>query len=631
MWIRCLLTTLFAFTVGANVAFADAPAVTLKQDTTSFTLTNALVTARVDKQSGDLLSLKYKNIEMLGNASGHPFGYWSHTPTRGGRTVTTVTIDPSNNHGDRAEVSVKGFYQGTALGVGPGGSVAADIEIRYTLGRNDSGIYTYSIFDHKPDYPATSVGEARFALKLNNDVFDYMTVDANRRREMITASDWSHGTQLNMKEVRRINTGKFKGQVEHKYDYSAVQFDTPAMGWSSTKQKIGFWCVNPTIEYLSGGPTKVELNAHRDAVFSTNPNAGASPTILNYWRGSHYGGSRCDIAAGEAWTKIIGPFLLYCNAGPSPNAMWKDALQAANREAKAWPYGWVSGVDYPTKNQRGTVYGRITLNDSSSPSDKMSHLLVGLTQDKSPSGESIDWQTDAKQYQFWVRADNGGRFTIPNVRPGTYSLHAIADGVLGEFTKTEVIVSAGRKVNEGELRWTPIRHGRQLWEIGVPDRTAAEFLHGDHYWQWGLYNQYPTDFPKDVNFVIGQSDFRRDWNYCQCPREDRPQGTPWTITFDLPKATSGVATLRLSFAATSARSLQVALNGASVGTVGPLVDTATIRRDGIRGYWQERDVPFDAALLKQGKNVLTLTIPPGNVMSGIEYDYLRLELQEAKK
>ena len=40
---------------------------------------------------------------------------------------------------------------------------------------------------------------------------------------------------------------------------------------------------------------------------------------------------------------------------------------------------------------------------------------------------------------------------------------------------------------------------------------------------------------------------------------------------------------------------------------------------------------FDAALLKAGKNVLTLTIPPGSVMSGIEYDYLRLELQEPAK
>jgi rhamnogalacturonan endolyase len=73
----------------------------------------------------------------------------------------------------------------------------------------------------------------------------------------------------------------------------------------------------------------------------------------------------------------------------------------------------------------------------------------------------------------------------------------------------------------------------------------------------------------------------------------------------------------------------VNVNDQPAGTVGPLIDTASIRRDGIRGYWVEKEVAFDAGLLKAGTNVLKLTIPPGNVMSGVEYDYLRLELDEA--
>jgi rhamnogalacturonan endolyase len=40
-------------------------------------------------------------------------------------------------------------------------------------------------------------------------------------------------------------------------------------------------------------------------------------------------------------------------------------------------------------------------------------------------------------------------------------------------------------------------------------------------------------------------------------------------------------------------------------------------------------VPFDASLLKQGDNVLTLTVPAGPVNNGVIYDYLRLELDEA--
>ncbi len=65
-------------------------------------------------------------------------------------------------------------------------------------------------------------------------------------------------------------------------------------------------------------------------------------------------------------------------------------------------------------------------------------------------------------------------------------------------------VEAGKTTNLGELTWRPVRYGRQLWEIGVPNRSAEEFRHGDHYWQWGLYNLYPDEFPNDVDFVHRQ-------------------------------------------------------------------------------------------------------------------------------
>jgi len=635
------LAALCAAILGAAApSFAAPPAapVTLTQDATSFTLSNGQVTAKIAKESGDLVSLTYHGVETLGSAAGHPGAYWSHTPGRNARVTDTVTIAPAANGGARAEVAIKGVYQGTPLGSGPGGSVSADIEIRYALGRDDSGVYTYSIFDHKADYPATGIGEARFAAKLNDSVFDYMTIDANRRKEMITSYDWAHGTPLNMKEARLMTSGLYKGLVEHKYDYSAVQFQTPAFGWSSTARHIGLWFVNPTIEYLSGGPTKVELTAHRDATFTDDVTTPAVPVMLNYWRGSHYGGSSCVIAAGEAWTKVVGPFFIYCNAGTSHDGMWRDALAQADREASKWPYSWVAGVDYPHADERGTVRGQLVLKDPQAPGAKLPHLLVGLAHApyEAPDSrrEAVDWQLDAKYYEFWTRGGADGHFTIPNVRPGTYTLYAIADGVLGEFSRANVTVGPKQMLDLSTLDWTPVRQGRQLWEIGIPNRSAAEFRHGDDYWHWGLYNQYPKDFPKDVDFVIGKSDFRRDWNYAQVPRAPDETGkgigpaTTWSVTFSLRSAPKGQATLRLALAATTAKQIQVTVNGQPAGDTGPLPDNGTIRRDGIQGYWRERDISFDAALLKSGTNVLQLTIPEGNVMNGIEYDYLRLELAE---
>ncbi len=691
--------------------------VTVSEDDSAFTLDNGIVTAMVGKRSGDLLSLKYKGLEMLDAQNRQP-GYWSHNAARG-EQHTGITIEPASNGGARGEVSIKGISGGKQMGSGPGGSVIADIEIRYALGRGDSGVYTYSIFSHPTNYPATSLGEARFCMKLNDDLFDWMTVDANRNMKMITTYDWNHATQMNMKEARRMNSGLYKGEVEHKYDYSANQFDVRAWGWSSTDKQIGVWIVNPSVEYLSGGPTKFELSSHRDATFNTNAlDAPAPPTLLNYWRGSHYGGSICNVAATDSWTKVIGPFLIYCNSGGDHDALWHKAQAEVTRQAKLWPFDWVQGVDYPHKDQRATVTGKIVLDDPQARGLKLKNLLVGLSApDYAPAiiprgprtaggrggfggfggfglagggddeaamtnqvvgGDSaaraerfrtnsnpdftnrfarfgtngfrgrfggggfglpriVDWQNDAKDYEFWVRADAHGNFTIPNVRPGTYSLHAIADGVLGDLTVSNITVTAGSNQKLGKVAWQPVRYGRQVWDIGIPNRNGSEFFKGDDYFHWGWYLEYPKLFPNDVNYVIGKSDFHKDWFFEQVPHNEDPsnttgqgqgRSTTWSITFSLPKATHGKATLRLAICGVGSRSLTATLNDQSVGTLRGLIYNATINRDGIGGYWAEHDLTFDASLMKSGDNVLKLTIPAGGLTSGIIYDYIRLELDE---
>jgi rhamnogalacturonan endolyase len=640
-----LVLAVFIMLAPALPAAANA-GVGISEDQDSFTLTNAFVTARVSKRSGDLTSLRFKGMEMLDGKSARGSAYWSHDVSRGQRE-SRITIDPAANGGDRGEVSIKGISGGRPMGNGPGGSVIADIEIRYALGRDDSGLYTYCVFSHPTNYPGTGVGEARFCAKLNDDIFDWMTVDSNRNMEMITAYDWNHATQMNMKEARRMNTGMYRGEVEHKYDYSANQFDVRAWGWSSTAKHVGIWFVNPSVEYLSGGPTKFELSAHRDATFSTNNlTAPAPPTLLNYWRGSHYGGSVCAIAQNETWTKVIGPFLIYCNSGEGHDAMWKDALTKAAKESQAWPFDWVAGVDYPRKNERATVSGQINLQDPQAPQLTLTRWLVGLSAPDYPGAHGrggfgprmVDWQNDAKHYEFWVRGESGGAFSIPNVRPGVYTLHAIADGVLGEFTLTNVVVEPGKAVTLPELAWQPVRYGKQLWDIGIPNRSAAEFFEGDDYFHWGWYLQYPKLFPNDIRYVIGKSDFRKDWFFEQVPHNEDPgnttglgrgRSTTWDVVFNLPQAPHGKATLRLAICGVSTRSLAVNVNDHSIGAVTGLVYNATINRDGIGGYWTERDLAFDAATMKAGENVMKLTVPAGGLTSGIAYDYLRLELDES--
>jgi rhamnogalacturonan endolyase len=253
----------------------------------------------------------------------------------------------------------------------------------------------------------------------------------------------------------------------------------------------------------------------------------------------------------------------------------------------------------------------------------------------------IDWQTD----EFWAFADSNGRFHLAGVRPGNYTLHAFADGILGEFAKADIVVASAKPLDLGTLEWTPDRRGKQIWEIGYPNRTGAEFAKGDDYAHDGMFLEYARLFPSDVNFVVGKSDYRKEWFFEQVPHNEDPnakpagynmgaaqgRATPWTISFEMTQAPHGKAHLRLALAATSARQIDVVVNDQPVGQVDRMIPDGAIGRNGITGVWSERDVVFDASALKAGTNKLKLIVPAGPLTAGVIYDYLRLELDQAGK
>lgn len=683
-----------------------APNVTVTDDGATYTLSNGYITVKVNKRTGDLTSVKTPktvtpNVELMGYLSGHHAGYWEQSPALAAREVTGITIDPAKVNGDRGEVSVKGYSDGKSIlgpnptAAGQGGGLIADLEIRYTLERGARGLYTYAIFTHQDTYPAGSVGESRFGAKLSGTVFDWLSIDEKRNDIMPTGKDWDEGDDLNMKEARRLTTGVHKGRAEHKYDYSARQSAIPAFGWSSTKEKVGFYLINPSFEYLSSGPRHYELTGHLD------DGDGGDPTILDYWRGTHYGGSILPFADKEHWTKVVGPIFIYVPTGNTPKALFEDAKKQAKIEQARWPYAWVKGVDYPLTAERASVKGKIKLVDPQAPSLKFTNLLVGLAHPDEPEQprrqrpmmprtevsvpvpvapvtppapadtpkllpngkranrgtylpprqagarpafnfppQAMNWQNDAKHYQFWAEGAADGSFAIPNVRPGTYQLHAIADGVLGAYDATATVtIAPGQKLDMGTIEWKPVRYGQQIFEIGTPNRSASEFYKGNDHWHWGMYIEYAKFFPNDVNFTVGKSDPAKDWYIYHVPHDidfkpdgkDQGRATPWTINFEMPKnaPTTGKATLRFGIAGSGARSLGIAVNGKDLGSFTDISGGgANMVRDGIEGTWVERKFNFDASLLKSGTNSIVLTVPAGNVTSGICYDVIRLEVEK---
>ncbi len=697
--------------------------VTVTDEGTTYLLNNGIVAARVNKRTGDLIQLVYKGVDRAGHDQG-AVGVWEQDPSAAaqvGGLTDAITIDPAKNGGQRGEVSIKGVTgDQVQLGAGAaGGGTYMDIEIRYAMGRGDSGLYTYAIYNHPASYSAGGVGaESRFILRVNQS-FDWISVDKDRNLLAAGPLNWGTGVVVNAKEQRIMSQGPYKNSVEHKYTYNGVQFKIPAYGWSSTSEHVGVWFINPTTEYLSGGATKLELQTH----YGDNDNP--DPIILDYWKGSHYGrNTSLNVAQGEEWNKVVGPIFVYVNSldkfeTPSAEAMAKfnasfgnpiipqawednqtalfnDALAQAKIEKAKWPYDWVQGVDYPHKNERGSVSGQFVLDDVYAPkgaSTKLPNLTVGLTYPQASDnainvpgpeaggayfGSTASWVTDAKHYQFWENGTADGKFTINNVRPGTYTLHAFADGVLGEMARANITVEAGKNLDLGKIEWKPVRYGTQLWEIGTADRSSNEFFKGDggNFWLWGWPLRYSLLFPNDITYTIGQSTPAKDWFFEEVPhstadtklwlnpeakdpanqrfgwvkaesREQYPvttgdaggvwrqygagRATSWNIKFNVDKATAGTAILRVALTgADGAAGTSVSVNGQQVGRLGQF-STNALRYNTALGVWQERDVSFDAGLLKPGENTLTITVPAGDVKSGLVYDYLRLELNQYYK
>jgi rhamnogalacturonan endolyase len=656
----------------------NAP-VALANSSNAWTMGNGIVRVTILKHSGKVVSFLYKGRETL-----NPRESWEQLPS--GTVTQSVTINPASNDGERAEVSVKGV------------NGQMDIEVRYAMERGLSGMFAYAIYSHPANYPQAGFGESRYGNQLQSN-FDWLSVDKDRNMPMCSDSDLGAGVVVHAKEQRILSTGIYKNSVEHKYSYSSQLYKDPAFGWSSIKDHIGVWLINGSNEYMGGGPTRIDLDCHMGSV------------ILDYWTSGHYaGGAECGIPAGEAWTKVVGPLLIYCNSLESAetpsqedldtlaatagnptippawtanaNALFQDALDEAKVIKAQWPFPWVQGVDYPQKAQRATVSGRLVLDDPQAASRSLPNLNVGLAHpdyigvggafaERSGNGDLVTWEHDAKYYQFWTVGGEDGSFTINNIRPGTYTLHAFADGVLGDFAQTNITVVAGQTLDLGNLNWKPVRYGRQIWEIGYPDRTGGKFFKGDgaDYWLWGWPLRYALLFPNDITYTIGKSDYHKDWFFEEVPHatnlsfvnpeakdpanqrfgwvkaESQAQypntnqkgpwrvygqgrATTWTIKFNMDKSSQGKATLRVALAgADGGGGLAITVNGHNAGTINP-VATNALRYNTDRGIWREYTQPFDGALLQAGENQMQLTVPAGDVTTGVVYDYLRLELKD---
>ncbi|RDX95994.1 rhiE, partial [Mucuna pruriens] len=532
-----------------------------------------------------------------------------------------------------------------------GSYVPINIDQRYILRRGDSGFYAYVVFDRPPGLPAAEVYQVRFVFKLDQARFHYMAISDTRQRDMPTAKDRITGQPLAYPEaviLTHPSDERFKGEVDDKYQYSSENNDSLVYGWITEDDlpPQGFWTITPSNEFRNAGPIKQDLTSH------------VGPTTLNMFVSTHYGGKEVNIlfGEGETYKKVFGPVFIYLNSVSNKDqfqSLWTDAVQQLSYEVQKWPYDFVGSKDFLPANQRGTVAGLLQVQDGEGKVQPANNAYVGLAL----PGDAGSWQTESKGYQFWTRTDKDGNFLIKNVVPGDYNLYAWVPGFIGDYIyTTKITTNPGDNIKLGTLVYYPPRNGPTLWEIGIPDRSAAEFyvpdanpkfvnkLYAndtrDKFRQYGLWERYSELYPNhDLVYTVGDADYHRDWFFAQVSRvtvDKTYVPTTWQIHFQLQNITmEGNYTLQLALASTTNSRLEVRFNDPNVNlphfSTGLIGGDNAIARHGIHGLSRLYTVVVGSNQLVEGNNIIYLTQSHVvGLFEGVMYDYIRFESPPTK-
>ncbi|KAF7128905.1 hypothetical protein RHSIM_Rhsim10G0175400 [Rhododendron simsii] len=610
---------------------------------------NGLVNVTLSSPQGMVTAIQYNGIDNLLEPNketnrGYWDVVWGNPEHLGGTydllegTRLCIVMEDEN----QLELSFTRTWDSTL----DGDIAPLNVDKRFIMLRGSPGFYLYGILEHLDGWPDVNIYQGRIVFKLEERLFQYMAVSDERQRIMPTKEDRVNGQVLDYPEAVLLTNPSnpfLRGEVDDKYQYACDDKDNQVHGWICSDPPVGFWMITPSDEFRTGGPVKQDLTSH------------VGPTTLSMFFSTHYAGESLAIKlrSGEPWKKVFGPVFVYLNsASPDEDVqtLWEDAKEQMLTETQSWPYDFPLSEDFPRADQRGTVSGRLLVRDRYINEALMTanSAFVGLA---SP-GDTGSWQRENKGYQFWTQADAEGFFFIKGVRDGNYNLYAWVPSIIGDY-KYEALINIipGRHIRLGALVYDPPREGPTVWEIGIPDRRAAEFYVpypnpalmnqlyvnlSDRYRQYGLWDRYSDVYPdEDLAYTLGISNYEMDWFFAQVNRNVGNKTyipTTWRIIFDLDDVSeTGNYVLRLAIASAHEAELQVRVNEADVTTpphftTGFIGKDNAIARHGIHGLYWLYATEISGSQLVTRSNTIYLTQSRGNSpFKGIMYDYIRLE------
>ncbi|MGA2583529.1 MAG: polysaccharide lyase family protein [Tepidisphaeraceae bacterium] len=360
----------------------------------------------------------------------------------------------------------------------------------YVMFNNDPNISCYEVLNHSSTDPATSVGQGQFLFRGNQTYFPNLYQVATGPNDLApvttlgvpsTNTNFSTATAQAGRTVQNVTydltgtgiPGDNGTNFFTKYDYSTYTqfFQAETMYGSSYAVSE----VDPSIDTLTGGPTKQEL-------------AWTDPGILNMeFLSDHYGidGSGSGAYPGYAYyptqgvntTKLFGPYTFQVE-GVGTNSAAAINQQAINSiptdQANFATDSELAANGYLNDSQRGEVQISAT-----SPVGWSSNTVNNTVVLSEPG---VNMQESTQGYEYWAQLASNGTVNITNAAPGTYRLTLYQLGQWGETRVDGVQVQAGQISIPKNLTFTPENFGSSppIWTIGTPNRSSNEFMNGSN-------------------------------------------------------------------------------------------------------------------------------------------------------
>ncbi|KAJ0161202.1 putative rhamnogalacturonate lyase C [Colletotrichum tanaceti] len=648
---------------------------TTGENATHFTLANDRLSVVLAKSSGHIVDVALDGQDLLGPLSGNrgkgpyldcsctPSGFW----TPGGAAAELRLVNGTDSSG----VPYAGLIMSDKFA-----QTNQTLAQYFFLRGEETGLHAFSRLTY---FNATlpllrSLGELRTLFRPNTPLWTHFSTSDGNFGPLPLADTFAQA--LTVQDATSYVGGSADDPYARQYsDYFTKyslsepwrdhdvhgQFADGSAG-SADGSTFGAWLVHNTRETFYGGPL------HSDLV--------VDGIVYNYMVSGHHGAPMPNITHG--FDRTFGPQFYYFNKGP-PGASVADLRADAARHADPeWNADFYDSIAHHVPNyvpsaRRTSFEGTVRL-----PSGAKRPIIV-LSENKQDFQLNV---FDAASLQYWAEISACGKFKIPRVVEGRYRVTVYADGVFGWFIQDDVEISSQTAGSQAQGPWTfewdEESAGKEVWRIGVPDKSAGEYRHGyapdeskplqpeQYRIYWGKYD-FQQDFPDGVRFDVGESREAQDLNYIHWSfipakgnhlRQENYYANVnnWTIAFDLDKdqlgpSTTATFTVQIAGTKTANGNAKWTVTDHPYSNLPWTVDFNGLYESTWRiPYWRsgscgvrsavacqniENKFTFSSSVLREGRNELTLSLPfnASSVETAllpdalyVQYDALRLEL-----